>query len=150
MNETMGLILEIMGGLTVLGGGFAVIVKIIKAITDSHDDKQKYDDYDERIKALDNKINKLDAKIQSQLNQAHQFAQQSLNEIQAKTDARLDEMQNNLDAKLQQISSELCMLSYCTLANLDGLKQQGCNGKVTEAREKLEKHLNQQAHGEKP
>lgn len=44
------------------------------------------------------------------------------------------------------IKDELCILSYSMLAALDGLKQQGCNGNVTKAYEKLEKHLNQQAH----
>ena len=36
------------------------------------------------------------------------------------------------------------------LACLKGLKEQGCNGPVTEALNKLEKHLNQAAHGELP
>ena len=44
------------------------------------------------------------------------------------------------------IKDELCILSYSMLAALDGLKQQGCNGNVTKAYDKLEKHLNQQAH----
>lgn len=148
MNELLSIVLEAFGALTIVSGGAAAILKGVKAITDKHDDKQKYDDYDERINQLDKKINQLDSKVQSQINQAHLFAQKALGDIQEKTDQRLDEMQQNIDSKLQQISSELCMLSYCTLANLDGLKQQGCNGRVTEAREKLEKHLNQQAHGE--
>lgn len=41
------------------------------------------------------------------------------------------------------------MMSYCVGATLDGLKQLNCNGKVSEAKEKMDKHLNQQAHGEK-
>lgn len=145
---TVDLILKILGALTVIGGGVAVIGKGIKAITTKHDKTQQYDAYNERIKDLDKKVDDLDQKVQKQINEAHIIAQRSLDNIQSRTDTKLEEMQITIDAKLQQISSELCMLSYCTLANLDGLKQQGCNGKVTEAREKLEKHLNQQAHGE--
>lgn len=44
------------------------------------------------------------------------------------------------------IKEELCMLSYVLLAVLDGLKQQGCNGEVTKAHDKLSKHINKQAH----
>lgn len=46
------------------------------------------------------------------------------------------------------IKSELCLLNYAILAALKGLKEQGCNGPVTEAIAKLEKHLNQSAHGQ--
>lgn len=46
------------------------------------------------------------------------------------------------------INDELCMLSYAMLAALDGLKQLHCNGEVTKAHDKLEKHLNQKAHGQ--
>lgn len=49
----------------------------------------------------------------------------------------------------RMIKDELCILSYAMLAALSGLKQQGCNGEVTDAYSKLEKHLNQQAHGQR-
>lgn len=51
--------------------------------------------------------------------------------------------------KNKLIQDELCVISYALLAALDGLKQQGCNGEVTKAHEKLGKHINQQAHGQK-
>ena len=34
------------------------------------------------------------------------------------------------------------------LASLDGLMQLNCNGNVTKAHGRLEKHLNKQAHGQ--
>ena len=49
----------------------------------------------------------------------------------------------------QSIKDELCLLTYGTLACLKGLKEQGCNGPVTEAIGKIEKHINQSAHGQK-
>ena len=52
-------------------------------------------------------------------------------------------------AEIMAIKDELCVLSYAMLASLDGLRQLHCNGEVTKAHEKLEKHLNQQAHGQK-
>lgn len=148
MNEMLSIILEVMGGLTVVSGGVAAILKFVKTITDKHDDKQKYDDYDTRINDLGARIDTLDLKVQQQINEAHIFAQQALGDIQAKTDSKLETMQTAIDAKLQQMSSELCILTYSNLATLEGLKQLNCNGPVTEAKEKLEKYLNQQAHGE--
>ena len=37
---------------------------------------------------------------------------------------------------------------YGILACLKGLKEQGCNGPVTEAVNKIEKHINKAAHDE--
>lgn len=50
---------------------------------------------------------------------------------------------------MQAIKDELCVLSYAMLASLDGLQQLHCNGNVTKAHDRLEKHLNQQAHNQK-
>lgn len=49
---------------------------------------------------------------------------------------------------MQDIKDELCVLSYAVLATLDGLQQLHCNGNVTRAHDRLEKHLNQRAHGQ--
>lgn len=50
------------------------------------------------------------------------------------------------DTEIKEIKDELCMLSYCMLATLDGLKQLNCNGNVTDAYNRLSKHINKQAH----
>lgn len=44
------------------------------------------------------------------------------------------------------MKEEQCLLTYGTLACLKGLKELGCNGAVTEAIDKMEKHLNKAAH----
>lgn len=49
---------------------------------------------------------------------------------------------------IKDIKTELCVLNYAVLAALDALRQQGYNGEVTNAHEKLSKHLNQQAHNQ--
>lgn len=51
-------------------------------------------------------------------------------------------------AKIQAIQREQTLICYGILACLKGLKEQGCNGPVSEALTKLEKHLNQAAHEE--
>ena len=47
---------------------------------------------------------------------------------------------------IQGIREEQALLTYGILACLKGLKEQGCNGPVTEAIRKIEERLNEQAH----
>ena len=47
---------------------------------------------------------------------------------------------------MEGMKQEQTLLVYGILACLKGLKEQGCNGPVTEAINKIEKHLNQKAH----
>ena len=54
--------------------------------------------------------------------------------------------QNKQDEEIKKMKSEQCLLTYGVLACLKGLKEQGCNGPVTEAIDKIEKHINIQAH----
>lgn len=54
--------------------------------------------------------------------------------------------QNRQDEEIEKMKSEQCLLTYGILACLKGLKEQGCNGPVTEAIDKIEKHINKQAH----
>ena len=52
------------------------------------------------------------------------------------------------DEELKAIRKEQTLICYGLLACLKGLKEQGCNGPVTEAMNKMEKYLNQAAHDE--
>ena len=47
---------------------------------------------------------------------------------------------------MDSMKQEQTLIVYGLLACLKGLKEQGCNGPVTEAINKIEKHLNQKAH----
>lgn len=51
-------------------------------------------------------------------------------------------------AEIKAIKHEQTLICYGLVACLKGLKEQGCNGPVTEALDKLEKHLNKSAHGQ--
>lgn len=59
---------------------------------------------------------------------------------------RWADRQKAQDNELQDVKAELTLLTYGVLACLKGLKEHGCNGPVTEAVNKIEKHLNQKAH----
>lgn len=57
------------------------------------------------------------------------------------------EKQEMQDKEIREIREEQTLLTYGILACLRGLKEQGCDGPVTEAIDKIEKHINQRAHG---
>lgn len=50
------------------------------------------------------------------------------------------------DREIEHVKREMGVICYGVLACLDGLKQMGCDGNVTQAKNNLEKHLNQSAH----
>lgn len=54
--------------------------------------------------------------------------------------------QKKQDRELAAMCEEQTIMCFAILACLKGLREQGCNGPVTEALGKLEKHLNKQAH----
>ena len=54
--------------------------------------------------------------------------------------------QNKQDTEIKALKEEQTVICYGVLAALKGLSEQGCNGPVTEAIGKIEKHLNVQAH----
>ena len=54
--------------------------------------------------------------------------------------------QNKQDDEIKALKEEQTIICYGVLAALKGLSEQGCNGPVTEAITKIEKHLNVQAH----
>ena len=55
--------------------------------------------------------------------------------------------QDEQDNEIKEMKKEQEILTFGILACLKGLKEQGCNGPVTEAINKIEKHLNEKAHG---
>lgn len=61
-------------------------------------------------------------------------------------DAQIKALEAHHDEDIKDIKSELQLLTYGILACLKGLSEQGCNGPVTEAINKIDKHLNERAH----
>ena len=54
--------------------------------------------------------------------------------------------QKQQDKELAAIRAELQVLCFGVRACLSGLHEQGCNGPVSQALDKLDKHLNEKAH----
>ncbi|MBR4025955.1 MAG: branched-chain amino acid ABC transporter permease [Lachnospiraceae bacterium] len=54
--------------------------------------------------------------------------------------------QQEQDKDIKNMKEEQCLLTYGVRACLDGLEQMGANHTVTEAKNKIDEHLNQKAH----
>ena len=59
---------------------------------------------------------------------------------------RVEQRVASLEQENRSIKKENTLVIYALGACLDGLHQQGCNGKVTEAMEKISKYINNAAH----
>lgn len=66
--------------------------------------------------------------------------------LEAKHDSDKEELRAEMARELASIKEEQSLIVYGLLAVLKGQQEQGCNGPVTEASGKLEKHINQKAH----
>lgn len=69
-----------------------------------------------------------------------------LKKLREKHDTEVSEIRTTESEQIAAIKAEQTLLTYGILACLKGLKEQGCNGPVTEAINKIEKHLNEEAH----
>lgn len=114
--------------LMALWGFYKVIMEIVKAITARHDREQKWD----------NTANNL--KKERQDNMRHYNEQ--LTDIRNQQ----NEIRTDFEAKVQEVKAEQYVIVECLRAVLDGLHQQGCNGKVSEAIETLDDYLLARAH----
>lgn len=114
--------------LMALWGFYKVIMEIVKAITARHDREQKWDATAKNLRK------------ERQDDMCHYNEQ--LTDIRNQQ----DEMRTDFEAKIQEVKAEQYVIVECLRAVLDGLHQQGCNGKVSEAIETLDDYMLERAH----
>ena len=109
-------------------GFFKIIMEIIDAITTRHDKEQRWNEMSEKAREEREEIvcryNEQLAYIKNQLEETH----------------------SEFEGKIQEVRAEQFIIIETLRAILDGLSQQGCNGKVTEAINNLDSYLNEVAH----
>lgn len=66
--------------------------------------------------------------------------------LRKKHDEELATLRGEHRTEIKEIKEEQTILTYGILACLKGLHEKGCNGPVTEAISKIERHLNENAH----
>ena len=69
-----------------------------------------------------------------------------IEELKQKHNADVKAIKDELASDMRSINEEQTLLTYGILACLKGLREQGCNGPVTEAINKIDKYLNQKDH----
>lgn len=67
-------------------------------------------------------------------------------EMKEHFEKEIKELRGKHEIDTHAIQEEQTLVIYGLLACLKGLQAQGCNGAVTEAIGKIEKHINQKAH----
>lgn len=65
---------------------------------------------------------------------------------QGEQQKEIDGLKKEHAEDIKKINEEQCLMTYGLLACLKGLQEKGCNGPVTDAIIRLEKHLNKTAH----
>ena len=65
---------------------------------------------------------------------------------QSKQDNEIKEIRKHHEEDMADIRQEQRLIVYGVLACLKGLSEQGCNGPVTEAINKIDRYLNERAH----
>lgn len=77
----------------------------------------------------------------------HQKEQDNeIKRIEQKFDNEIKELRNRHAKEHEETQEEQTLVIYGLLACLKGLAEQGCNGPVSEAIDKIEKHINKKAH----
>ena len=101
--------------------------KIIARITAEHDRMKKWDEMEDKL--LKN--------IQDERDKIYENYDKQLGEIRQEIETN----HTDTEAKLQELVAMVMILTKGQVAALDGLKQQGCNGKVTQAKQELDEFL---------
>ena len=111
-----------------LWGFFKILNEIIHAVNERHDREQKWDDTATNLqKAREEDVCQYDAKL-------------------AEIKKTQEDIRAEFDGKVQEVKAEQYIIVECLRAVLDGLHQQGCNGKVSEALETLDSYMVERAH----
>lgn len=77
----------------------------------------------------------------------HQKEQdQEIKRLETKFDKEVEELRKKHEKDQSGIQEEQTLVVYGLLACLKGLAEQGCDGPVSEAIDKIEKHINKKAH----
>ena len=71
---------------------------------------------------------------------------EEIKKLRQDTEQRFLQVDESHKRSIKEIKEEQSIIIYGNLACLKGLEEQGCNGPVREAIERIEKYLNHKAH----
>lgn len=104
-------------------GFYKIIMEIVEAISKRHDKEVAWD---KATKDLEKTRGEIVERYDKRLNEL---------------EAMMNDNHADTEAKIQELKADMFILTRSVSAILDGLKQQGCNGAVTKAKEDLDEFL---------
>ena len=122
------------------------IMEMLSAFGKQHDRAKKWDEMSVKIDEMSKDTEKVREKIVVEFNQRLDEINDDFNERIDVINNKIDENHCDTEAKIQELNSRMLILTKSVSAVLDGLKQQGCNGQVTKAKEELDNFLMTRAY----
>lgn len=122
------------------------IMEMLTAFGKQHDRAKKWDEMSVKIEEMSKETGKVREEIVNQFNQRLDEINEDFNERIDSLNNKIDENYTDTEAKVQELNSRMLILTKSVSAVLDGLKQQGCNGQVTKAKEELDAFLMERAY----
>lgn len=84
--------------------------------------------------------------LRTDLSEQEEEHKREIAELKKEYDERISKLEKHHNDDMRRVNTENCLICFALSACLDGLQQLGANHNVSDAKEKLDKYLNQQAH----
>lgn len=148
MTEQINIQTIILLGVVVIGvWEFAKkIMEMLTAFGKQHDRAKKWDEMSVKIEEMSKETDKVREEIVTKFNQRLDEINDDFNERIDTINEKIDENHTDTESKIQELNARMLILTRSVSAVLDGLKQQGCNGQVTKAKEELDAFLMERAY----
>ena len=148
MTEQINIQTIILLGVVVIGvWEFAKkIMEMLTAFVKQHDRAKKWDEMSVKIEEMSKETDKVREEIVTKFNQRLDEINDDFNERIDTVNEKIDENHTDTESKIQELNARMLILTRSVSAVLDGLKQQGCNGQVTKAKEELDAFLMERAY----
>lgn len=122
------------------------IMEMLSAFGKQHDRAKKWDEMSVKIEEMSKETDKVREEIVTKFNQRLDEINDDFNERIDTINEKIDENHTDTESKIQELNARMLILTRSVSAVLDGLKQQGCNGQVTKAKEELDAFLMERAY----
>lgn len=138
---TMEDLRNILGLITAIAAVVALIWKGFKWI---HHQKEQ----DEAIAKQEKRIKDQEEAHKKEIADLKESFKKDIESLRAHHDSDIASINTNHEASVQAIQEEQTVMTFGILACLRGLNEQGCDGPVSDAIDRIEKHINKRAHGQ--
>ena len=122
------------------------IMEMLSAFGKQHDRAKKWDEMSVKIEEMSKETDKVREEIVTRFNHRLDEMNEDFNERIDVINNKIDENHCDTESKIQELNARMLILTRSVSAVLDGLKQQGCNGQVTKAKEELDAFLMERAY----